>query len=140
MATLITLLPIIIIVILPTLILWLKNRKKMQLVIENEKRPTKKEWTDYFELVNGREPSQDEFLQALHQGEIQREYETNSYFGWGFLGFLIPLVGLVLFLVWQGDLQNAKKGRAAGQGALVSVIFGLIVVGIYFAWIYSVLN
>ena len=43
----------------------------------------------------------------------------NGGFGWGFLGFLIPLVGLILFLVW-------KDTKAAGIGALVSVIAGIV--------------
>jgi hypothetical protein len=40
-------------------------------------------------------------------------------FGWNLLGFCIPIVGLILYLVWK-DTQplNAK---AVGVGALVSV-------------------
>ena len=40
-------------------------------------------------------------------------------FGWGLLGFCVPLVGLILFLVWQDDKPNNAK--AAGTGALISV-------------------
>lgn len=40
-------------------------------------------------------------------------------FGWGLLGFCIPIVGLVLYLVWMNDRPNTAK--AAGMGALISV-------------------
>jgi len=47
----------------------------------------------------------------------------NGSAGWGLLGFCIPIVGLVLYLVWK-DTQplNAKS---AGTGALVSVLITL---------------
>ena len=44
----------------------------------------------------------------------------NGGFGWGLLGFCIPLVGLILFLVWKDT--KPKTSKAAGVGALVSVI------------------
>lgn len=45
-------------------------------------------------------------------------------FLWGLLGFCIPIVGLVLFLVWKGS--KPKTAKAAGIGALVSVVIGVI--------------
>ncbi len=48
----------------------------------------------------------------------------NGGFGWGFLGFLIPLVGLILFLVWKDT--KPKTAKAAGIGALVGVIVSVI--------------
>lgn len=48
----------------------------------------------------------------------------NGGFGWGFLGFLIPLVGLILFLVWKDT--KPKTAKAAGIGALVSVILSVV--------------
>ena len=44
----------------------------------------------------------------------------NGGFLWGLLGFCIPLVGLILFLVWKDT-----KPRT-GKGALVSVICGVV--------------
>ena len=41
--------------------------------------------------------------------------------GWGFLGFCIPLVGLILFLVWKDSKPVSSK--QAGIGALIG--FGL---------------
>ena len=48
----------------------------------------------------------------------------NGGFLWGLLGFCIPIVGLVLFLAWKGTKPNSAK--AAGIGALVSVIIGVV--------------
>ena len=45
-------------------------------------------------------------------------------FGWGLLGFCIPLAGLILFLVWKGE--KPKTAKAAGIGALVSVIISVV--------------
>lgn len=48
----------------------------------------------------------------------------NGGFLWGLLGCCIPIVGLVLFLVWKDQKPNTAK--AAGIGALVSVIIGIV--------------
>ena len=48
----------------------------------------------------------------------------NGGIGWGILGFCIPIVGLVLFLVWKD--QKPKTAKAAGIGALVAVILGIL--------------
>ena len=45
--------------------------------------------------------------------------DTGS-FGWGLLGFCIPIVGLILFLVWKDTRPLSSK--VAGKGALISVI------------------
>lgn len=48
----------------------------------------------------------------------------NGGFLWGLLGCCIPVVGLILFLVWKD--QKPRTAKAAGIGALVSVIVGVI--------------
>ncbi len=48
----------------------------------------------------------------------------NGGIGWGILGFCIPIVGLVLFLVWKD--QKPKTAKAAGIGALIAVIVGVL--------------
>lgn len=48
----------------------------------------------------------------------------NGGFLWGLLGCCIPIVGLVLFLVWKDS--KPKTAKAAGIGALVSVILGVL--------------
>lgn len=47
-----------------------------------------------------------------------------SKFGWGVLGFFFPIIGLVLFLTWKKD--RPKSSKAAGIGALISVILNLV--------------
>lgn len=62
--------------------------------------------------------------EMLYRPDIQqRPLEEGSYW-WGLLGFFIPLVGLVLFLVWRTTFP--KSSRGAGIGALVSVIIRLL--------------
>lgn len=48
----------------------------------------------------------------------------NGGFGWGLLGCCVPLVGLILFLVWKDS--KPKTAKAAGIGALVSVIVSIV--------------
>ena len=50
---------------------------------------------------------------------------SESTFGWAVLGFFIPLVGLILFLVWNKH-EDKAKGKSAGIGALVGVIAYII--------------
>lgn len=45
-------------------------------------------------------------------------------FGWAVLGFFIPLVGLILFIVWKQT--KPKCAKMAGIGALVGVILAII--------------
>ena len=53
----------------------------------------------------------------------------SSSLGWAFLGFCIPIVGLILYLVWKDD--TPLKAKSAGKGALISVIISVIVYIIY---------
>ena len=55
--------------------------------------------------------------------------DDSSSFGWAFLGFCIPVVGLVLYLVWKDS--TPLKAKSAGKGALVSVIVSVIFYVIY---------
>lgn len=54
------------------------------------------------------------------------EYKASG--GWALLGFLIPLVGLILYLVWRDkNRADAAKGRKAGKGALAGVIVWVVI-------------
>ena len=48
----------------------------------------------------------------------------NGGFWWGALGCCVPIVGLILFLVWKDN--KPKTAKAAGKGALISVILGVV--------------
>lgn len=54
----------------------------------------------------------------------------NGGFLWGLLGCCIPVVGLILFLVWKDS--KPKTAKAAGIGALISVILSVVFYIIYF--------
>ena len=68
--------------------------------------------------------------------------EEKANFGWGVLGFFIPVVGLVLFLVFMNKKKSLAK--TAGIGALIGVIKNVIVIILYylimFVGIFSIVN
>ena len=58
--------------------------------------------------------------------EKKRNKETDSSsLGWAVLGFFIPLVGLILYLVWKDELP--LRAKSVGKGALVSVIVNVVI-------------
>ena len=58
-----------------------------------------------------------------------------STFGWGVVGFLVPLAGLILFIMWKDTRPNSSK--SAGIGALISVALGLVTTIIYFMILFA---
>ena len=76
----------------------------------------------------------DNAVVCVNCGSSQTPQVTdNGGFGWGLLGCCIPIVGLILFLVWKDT--KPKTSKAAGIGALVSVIASVVFYIIYFAFI-----
>lgn len=63
---------------------------------------------------------------AIANGGVASNNDTGG-FGYSLLGFFIPVVGLVLYLIWKDT--KPKSASAAGKGALTSVI---VVFGLYF--------
>ncbi len=51
--------------------------------------------------------------------------DDHPSFGYGCLGYFIPIVGLILYLVWKNDYP--LKAKSAGKGALISVIVNVVV-------------
>ena len=75
----------------------------------------------------------DNAVVCLNCGSSQQQATQvvdNGGFGWGLLGCCIPIVGLILFLVWRDT--KPKTSRAAGIGALVSVVGSVVFYIIYF--------
>lgn len=54
--------------------------------------------------------------------------DTGS-FGWAVLGFFVPLVGLILYLVWKNE--KPLTAHRAGKGALISVIVSVVLMVIW---------
>ncbi len=50
--------------------------------------------------------------------------------GWGILGFLFPIVGFILWLVWKDE--HPAKSRSAGIGCLVAVCMSVVGTILYF--------
>ncbi len=50
-------------------------------------------------------------------------------FAFGLLGFCVPIIGLILFLIWKDEKPLSAK--AAGKGALISVITYFLLIIIY---------
>ncbi len=44
--------------------------------------------------------------------------------GWGFLGFLLPILGLILYLVWRSDYP--LRAKSVGRGALIAVVLEVV--------------
>ena len=73
--------------------------------------------------------------QGYYQQSRPSNYDSGSI-GWGILGFFFPMVGLILWLVWMNDRPLSAK--MAGLGALVSVIFSVVMFIAIFAFAFSV--
>lgn len=62
----------------------------------------------------------------------------SSSFGWACLGFCIPIVGLILYLVWKDS--TPLRAKSAGKGALISVIISVIFYIIYAGFIATMIS
>ena len=63
------------------------------------------------------------------QSGEKRNPGDSSSFGWGLLGFFIPLAGLILYLVWKDEYP--LRAKSAGKGALAAVIVYVVIVVLY---------
>lgn len=62
-------------------------------------------------------------------------HKDSNSIGWWWLGFFFPLVGLILWLVWNNDAPI--KAKRSGVGALVGFISYLVFVFlVYFILIF----
>lgn len=64
---------------------------------------------------------------------VSKKAEENAT-GYGFLGFLFPLIGIILGLAWKND--HPKKSENLIQGAIAGIIIG-VVLGIIIGCIYA---
>lgn len=63
---------------------------------------------------------------------INNNIQEGNTFGWGVLGFFIPIAGLILFLAWHND--KPKSAKSAGIGALIRVIISIIMFFVFIAF------
>ena len=60
--------------------------------------------------------------------------KESGSFGWLVLGFLVPVMGLLLFLLWHDS--EPKNARMAGLGALISTILSVVAVLAYVLFVF----
>ncbi len=90
---------------------------------------------------------QQNYQQPTYQQPVyQQPYNGYQYenpndsgsIGWAFLGYFIPIVGLILFITW--NKEKPKCAKKAGIGALIGVIVNFVVLPIIFAIVVSLLG
>ncbi|WP_440451172.1 zinc-ribbon domain-containing protein [Ruminococcus intestinalis] len=68
--------------------------------------------------------------------------EDNSNLGFAILGFFIPIVGLILFLIYEE--KKPKRAKSAGKGALIGfiteIVLAIILVILYVVFAASLFN
>lgn len=64
------------------------------------------------------------------------ENDTGGW-GWGILGFCVPVAGLILYVVWKDT--KPKTSRLLGIGALISAIIGSVIYGLTFLFVRGIL-
>lgn len=79
---------------------------------------------------------------GAQQGAGVAHKADNGGFLWGLLGFFIPIAGLILYLMWKDE--RPRTAKAAGIGALVSAILGVVVtilcVSIYMGLVIAIMS
>lgn len=61
--------------------------------------------------------------QVMNQNQNVQSNDSGS-FGWAVLGFLIPIVGWILYFVWKNQKPNSAK--MAGIGGIVGFLVSFI--------------
>ena len=64
--------------------------------------------------------------------------EDASSWGYALLGFLVPIAGLIMYLMWKTEYP--LRAKSAGKGALISVIISVVVWLIYAIFLGSLLG
>lgn len=79
--------------------------------------------------------------EVVNPGPPPNPNDTGS-FGFAVLGFFVPLVGLILYLVWKQE--RPRDAHQAGVGALTGVVTGVVFWLLYFiviaAWTSSIVS
>lgn len=76
--------------------------------------------------------------QNVSATQSQQTDSEGSTVGWGILGFFLPIVGFILWLVWKDE--HPARSRSAGIGCLVSVCLGVVGSIIYIIILFAILG
>lgn len=88
----------------------------------------------YRQYDNAQNAQNTQKAQTAYNAQPAPATDDTGSIGWGVLGALIPLVGLILFLVWNST--KPRNAKVAGIGALVGVglvILSYIITGAFIA-------
>ena len=63
----------------------------------------------------------------------QSNPDDSGSVGWGFLGFFIPIAGLILFIVWRNDKPKSSKAAGILYAFIIYLlpVFG-VTIGLFF--------
>lgn len=76
--------------------------------------------------------------QNVSATQSQQTDSEGSTVGWGILGFFIPIVGLILWLIWKDE--HPARAKSAGIGCLVSICLGVVGVILYVVLVFVILG
>lgn len=76
--------------------------------------------------------------QNVSATQSQQTDSEGSTVGWGILGFFIPIVGFILWLIWKDE--HPVRAKSAGIGCLVSICLGVVGVILYVVLVFVILG
>lgn len=76
--------------------------------------------------------------QNVSATQSQQTDSEGSTVGWGILGFFIPIVGFILWLIWKNE--HPARAKSAGIGCLVSICLGVVGVILYVVLVFVILG
>lgn len=76
--------------------------------------------------------------QNVSATQSQQTDLEGSTVGWGILGFFIPIVGFILWLIWKDE--HPARAKSAGIGCLVSICLGVVGVILYVVLVFVILG
>lgn len=95
---------------------------------------------DLFQGVNYTLPSANRGAKSQNVSATQSQQTDSegSTVGWGILGFFIPIVGFILWLIWKDE--HPARAKSAGIGCLVSICLGVVGVILYVVLVFVILG
>ena len=76
--------------------------------------------------------------QNVSATQSQQTDSEGSTVGWGILGFFIPIVGFIFWLIWKDE--HPARAKSAGIGCLVSICLGVVGVILYVVLVFVILG
>ena len=74
-------------------------------------------------------------MPVIPEPPVVETKSDNISIGYGILGCIWPLLGLILFLVWRKS--TPLRARSAGIGAAIGVVFNSILYLIYVCYVFA---